>query len=153
MLLLVYLFISLSFTSCATVINGKSQEVVIESVPAGAKVIQDGQEIGTTPCTVEVIRKQDHTISLLKDGHYQHDVELTRSLSPVCLLYALPGGSICLGLDSIHGSQYRFEKKYRVQLDTLFHARRTVERQFLLMRKITQSIEARSEARSIEEAV
>jgi len=145
MLLIVYIFIALSFTSCATVINGKSQEVVIDSKPQGATVLQDGQEIGTTPCTVEVTRKEDHEFHLVKDGYHQSDVHLERSLSPVSLFYALPGGSIVLGIDAMNGAQYRFEKQYSVSLDRLFHPKRTMERQILLMRAVTHSIENRLE--------
>ena len=52
-LLLVLLLV---FPSCAGFISGLNDEVAISSRPEGARVILDGNPVGTTPCQVTVGR-------------------------------------------------------------------------------------------------
>lgn len=48
----------LATTSCATLMNGTTQHVMVTSVPSGAQVFLDGQPVGTTPTEVAVRRYQ-----------------------------------------------------------------------------------------------
>ena len=48
----------LATASCATVMNGTTQHVMVTSVPSGAQVLLDGQPVGTTPTEVAVRRYQ-----------------------------------------------------------------------------------------------
>src|SRR5262245_46724066 len=60
--------ISLLASGCASIIQGKYQDVGIESDPTSAQVIVDGLRRGTTPAVVELERGKVHTFELRKEG-------------------------------------------------------------------------------------
>lgn len=60
---------------CSVLIRGTSQGVPVSSVPAGATVIVDGEEVGTTPVTVALSRSTDHTV-VVKRGTQQRTITL-----------------------------------------------------------------------------
>jgi len=52
------IIVSLVFNSCATLMSGKYQRIKLESMPEGAQVYVNGEDINkTTPCNVRVKRK------------------------------------------------------------------------------------------------
>ena len=48
--------VTLSMTSCATILTGTKDKITFNSTPEGAKVIHKGIEKCTTPCTAEIPR-------------------------------------------------------------------------------------------------
>ncbi len=66
---------------CATLIQGSSESVRVESEPAGAQVEVDGRPVGETPTTVDLERDQDHRMRLHHAGHETHTVVLQKSRS------------------------------------------------------------------------
>jgi len=75
------LVIVLFFQSCATIIHGSSQEVEISSKPSNAKVIIDGNTVGSTPVAVNLKRKNSYKIRVSLDGYRQHNAELVSTFS------------------------------------------------------------------------
>lgn len=57
--------------SCGTMVGGGADAIEIRSVPSGATVFRDGQQVGTTPCLVRVDRGEasSYEFTLALDGH------------------------------------------------------------------------------------
>ena len=69
MRLLLPLLLCFLLTGCATIIQGRTQKLLITSDPPGAVVSVDGVPVGTTPVVAKVARKRPHTLSAALDGH------------------------------------------------------------------------------------
>lgn len=78
-----------SLGACATMMDGTTQQITVQSVPAGAKVFvttrKNGAlgnkiEAGVTPVTVTVSRKHG-AILVEKDGFQSTEVQLKRSMN------------------------------------------------------------------------
>ena len=92
---------------CATVVHwGGSQDVGIASNPAGAKVVIDQTDRGLTPVTVELKRKQTHTIVLKMDGYEDASATAIPELSGWIWGNILIGGLIGLAVDLGVGGGY-----------------------------------------------
>lgn len=99
--------LSLSLTSCATIINGTTQKIPVDSYPQGANVSVDGNYMGNTPTVVEVKRKNDHFVTFEKDGFLPCTVQLTHVVSGAVAGNIIAGGLIGWGVDACSGGQYR----------------------------------------------
>jgi hypothetical protein len=84
--------ILISLTGCASIINGGSQNVQIQSTPQGANVAitaHPGSSVfnGTTPCTASLKRGAGYMkgaryhVHITKSGYAPMDVEINSSLS------------------------------------------------------------------------
>ncbi len=135
---LIFVVISLLFSSCATIINGHDQKVTILSEPEGADITINGVEAGKTPATFRIVRAKDHVICLSKEGYHVATAELTRSLSGVSIFYLLPGGLLSLAIDSQEGSVYCFPDKVDVMLKKLFDPDTVIAMHIDLLKSITQ---------------
>lgn len=80
LLLVLLLFSSLTF-SCATIMNGTSQDVGFASYPSGAKVTVDGDSLGVTPLTVGLARRHPHTVMIEAVGYPPFDTIIMRKFS------------------------------------------------------------------------
>lgn len=68
--------IALFLSGCKTFDEGADQEVTVQSFPAGATVMMDGERVGTTPLTLELPRKITHRVVLTKDGYKPVDATI-----------------------------------------------------------------------------
>jgi hypothetical protein len=103
----IILAVSLSVSGCATIINGTTQKVPINSNPQGATAkAQDGANC-TTPCSLELKRGQDHIIQIKKEGYEELSVGCQHVMSGVIAGNILLGGLIGAGIDAASGSMYR----------------------------------------------
>ncbi len=127
-------------TSCATMIHGKTQVVQIQSEPAGATAFHKGKRIGTTPVQVVLERKQDHQISLVKNGYRDETVTLKRKLAPTAILYALPLGIVWFGIDSTNGAQWQFQKQLTYTLVPLTVTTKIVSEQLGLLKRMSVAL-------------
>lgn len=127
-------------SGCATIINGPDQKVTILSEPSGADIFINGQEAGKTPATFRMLRAKDHVITLHKQGHHVHTVELVRALSGVSVFYLLPGGLISAALDSADGSIYCFDDEVNVQLKELFDPSTVLTEHIDLLKSLSGSV-------------
>jgi hypothetical protein len=135
----------MSFSSCATAIHGKDQVVNIVSEPQGAVVLVDGSPVGETPLAVSLPRKHDHQITVSKQGYHEEETKVARKLSPVVLLYLLPGGAISFGADAIHGAQFSFPDNVKITLEPLFSPKVVLTRQLNVMKSIARKLLLRKE--------
>jgi hypothetical protein len=81
----------LALTGCASIVNGSSQRVGINSIPSGASVkVLDGDmnvaHMGTTPCSVKLDRgdgffsSADYSVIIEKDGYHPVQMQIRGSL-------------------------------------------------------------------------
>jgi hypothetical protein len=99
------------------------QEPVIRlpSTPAlkELKVIHNGEEKCTTPCTAPISRSLGKQfITVEKEGFDSQKIKLDKSFNAVTLLNILFGGAIGVGIDAATGSLTKYStKKYDVELE------------------------------------
>src|SRR5713101_5070257 len=73
--------VALTAAACATIMHGSSQEIGIASQPTGAKIRVDNRELGVTPLTAKLSRKDVHTISISMAGYQPYELTTTRHTS------------------------------------------------------------------------
>jgi len=108
-LLVVFLAFSyLTLGGCATIINGTTQKIPVNTTPHGATA-KNQDDVGCiTPCSLELKRSQDHIITFSKEGFESKSVTCKHVLSRVFLGYILlPLGLIGAVVDVASGSLYR----------------------------------------------
>ena len=97
----------LSFSGCATIINGTRQKIIVTSTPTGA-IVTDGKSYWTTPTTIILSRKEDHPLFIWKPGYKIQSIHLKHMVSTVIFGDALiPGGLIFAAIDVASGSEYK----------------------------------------------
>jgi hypothetical protein len=70
-------------SGCATMANGRHQNVLVISEPPGAEVLLNGEPVGTTPTTVRMRRRGPANLELLKPGcTFVATVAVDGSVSP-----------------------------------------------------------------------
>ena len=101
----------LFLNSCATIINGTSQQINITSTPIDAKVFVDDQELGKTPYVAKLKRKDNHIVKIELEGYKTEVIALNGETSGWFIGNCLFGGLIGMGIDAITGAMYRLEPK------------------------------------------
>ncbi len=97
-----------SLTGCMTIVRGSKQSVSVDSNPQGAAIIINGSQVGTTPMSIKLARKDNHQIFVEHNGRRQA-FSITSSTegggvagSAVGNLVA--GGIIGFGIDAATGA-------------------------------------------------
>jgi hypothetical protein len=110
----------LALSGCASIFNGKTQSITLNSVPPGANVSvtnRAGEKIhtGTTPVTVTLNRgagyfkSETYVVSLAKEGFAPQEVTLSSAVSGWYIGNILFGGLIgMLAVDPVSGAMYTF---------------------------------------------
>lgn len=74
--------IALSLGGCATVTRGMSEQVNFTSEPSGASMrTSTGLTCPTTPCTLDISRKQAFTATFSLPGYVDQNIEVTTELA------------------------------------------------------------------------
>lgn len=107
--LLVFLFTIVFLNSCATIINGTSQQVNITSTPIEAKVTIDGEELGKTPFIADLKRKDNHIVKIELEGYKTEVITLNGKMSGWFFANCLFGGVIGMAIDAVTGGMYRLQ--------------------------------------------
>ncbi|MBK7500884.1 MAG: PEGA domain-containing protein [Ignavibacteriales bacterium] len=107
----VFYFVSivLLLNSCATIVNGTSQQVNITSTPIEAKVIIDNEQMGNTPLIAKLKRKDNHIVKIELEGYKTEVITLNGETSGWFFGNCLFGGIIGMGIDALTGGMYRLE--------------------------------------------
>jgi len=73
----------IGLSSCATIILGPTQSIGISSSPSKAKIFINNEEIGNTPKTVTLNKKdfKEIWVRIELDGYYPFETVLTRRTS------------------------------------------------------------------------
>ena len=94
-------------TGCATIMHGSKQDIAVSSTPTGAAVSVDNQQMGNTPTTLNLTRKDRHVVSIEAPGYKRYDLQLTRGTSGWVWGNLVFGGIPGLAIDAITGSLYK----------------------------------------------
>lgn len=103
------LYLLLAIAGCASIINGKTQEVVIDSSPQGARIEVNGATRGTTPATIVIERKGNVPIRKRKDGYKPITVVPTKSMSGWFWGNIISGGFFGSTTDAVLGGVSKFD--------------------------------------------
>ena len=99
--------LSFMFSNCATIIHGSRQSVSISSNPTKALVVIDGRDEGKTPITVNLSRKDYHTVEINLDGYLPYETKFTPKVDGWIAGNIVFGGLIGLAVDAITGGMYK----------------------------------------------
>ena len=115
---LLALAIALTAIGCGTIIHGTTQQVGVSSSPSGADVVVDRIDQGSTPVTVDLSRKDKHTVKLSLDGYQPHEMIINRKVSGWVVGNIIFGGLIGLAVDAATGGMYKLSpEQVSAQLD------------------------------------
>ncbi len=110
----ILLVFSLVTQGCGTIIYGTRQDISINSNPPEATVTVDGITV-TTPATVSLRRRKDHTVTVIKEGYEEAQAHINRSLNGWVtllgnLIWFLPGSYVVTVLvDLLAGGGWTLE--------------------------------------------
>ena len=119
----IVLAVSMSFSSCASIINGSKQKITFNSTPSGASitVLNDKKEevfTGMTPSFAQLKRGKgyfksaEYTVIVEKKGYGRQKIHLSSSISGWSFGNILVGGLIgLLIVDPISGGMWKLEPK------------------------------------------
>ena len=95
------------FASCGTIIHGSKQNVSISSNPSSALVSINGAEIGKTPVTTTLSRKESHQVKIELNGYMPYETQFIRKVDGWIAGNIIFGGIIGLAVDAISGGMYK----------------------------------------------
>ena len=107
---------------CATIVQGGSQNVTVETNPPGATCAVDrmGQRLGMvapTPGTVRIDKsKNDLAITCTKDGFRPASIAQTPSFGAATLGNIIAGGVIGVVVDAASGANYTYPADVKLEL-------------------------------------
>lgn len=106
--IVLFLFFVVSGSGCASIINGTTQKVPVNTTPKGAVAsLHDGINC-KTPCSLELKRNTDYIMTIQKEGYEDTSITFQRVMSGVIAGNLLLGGIIGAGVDAASGAMYRF---------------------------------------------
>lgn len=120
--LIVIIVTAFMLASCATIIDGSKQKVVITSDPSGASIYVDGAPKGVTPMQTKIPRKSK-SILFLKDGYKDKAVSLDQKTNGTywANLALLPLGIIScpigMWIDVGTGAVYKVNESITIKLE------------------------------------
>lgn len=142
--------VAVLLSGCASIFNGSTQTVTVNSDPAGAAVTVTNSaglkvHTGTTPATFQLtrgkgyFRSENYTISLQKDGFAAKEISVTGNVSGWYFGNILIGGLIgMLAVDPLTGAMYSFPDSVSEKLEA--NAAKTAEGERSLTIVSTQSL-------------
>lgn len=106
-------------TSCATIFTGTKDRISFNTNVPGAKILIDGAELCTTPCTERISRKLGETeVQVKLDGYETKLIRLDKSFNVVSVLNL--GNLLGWGIDVISGAVMPYgNKSYDIQMTKL----------------------------------
>lgn len=103
------LVLASSLSACATIIHGGDQKVNFASTPSAATVFVDNEQMGVTPVTLNLSRKERHNVRIELAGYQPFETQLTKGVSGWVFGNLLFGGIPGLAIDAITGALYKLE--------------------------------------------
>jgi hypothetical protein len=95
---------------CATVTRGTTNQIQIDSEPAGAAVRTSLNQTCTTPCTIQVSRKDEFTVIFSKPGFVDERVDVKTQIAGAGAAgfagNVILGGVVGMGVDAATGATY-----------------------------------------------
>lgn len=94
--------------SCATIVSGGPVMVPVNSRPEGARVLLDGQAVGTTPTTVSFSRGCNGLLTFQLTGYEEKCVDVDKTINPWLFGNILIGGLIGVVVDVVSGAAGKY---------------------------------------------
>ena len=95
-------------SNCCTIIHGDTQDISVNSIPSGSKVIVRGVHMATTPAVIELKRKESNIILRFeKEGYEPVEIALKRETDAWIAGNIIFGGVIGLIVDFSNGAAYK----------------------------------------------
>ncbi len=101
--------LALTLNSCATIISGSRQEVLINSNPKKALVSINEIEMGQTPIQKKLKRNQEYNVILNLEGYKPYQTTLEKKFNAWYVGNVLIGGVIGLVVDPITGAMFKLK--------------------------------------------
>lgn len=106
--------LSLTLTNCASILNGTTQDIPVNSTPAQAQLViktTSGSEVfkGATPATVKLSRGSAYSVTLKLQGYNDANIMLGQKVSGAFIGNLLCGGLIGFIVDYSNGSMYNLD--------------------------------------------
>jgi hypothetical protein len=98
----------LKLSGCATIVSGKTQEVVFDSSPSGARIEVNGATRGMTPSKVVLTKKENNPIVIKKEGFKPVTVVPSKGTSGWFWGNIVFGGLFGSTTDGVTGGMYKF---------------------------------------------
>lgn len=118
------IFVCTLFSGCATMINGKKQKVTIQTDPPGA-VVSNGKNSWVTPATIQLERKTEHHLTIIKPGYSSESVVIKKVPSgAIAGNIVMPLSILWIGVDIANGANFRLvpdKVKLRLQPKSGFY--------------------------------
>lgn len=95
-----------SLSACGALFNGGPANVTVNSNPPGAEVWVDGTNRGVTPATLQLSKKESHTVTLRRAGYQETTVTINRKVSGTYVILDVLGGLLPVIIDAATGSWY-----------------------------------------------
>lgn len=115
----------LALPGCATIMEGSSQSVSIETTPTGAlcNVDRQGSHLGTVADTPGSLRldksKNDITITCTKDGYQKTSITESPKFVGTTFGNIIAGGVIGVAVDAASGANYEYPGNVHLDLATM----------------------------------
>jgi hypothetical protein len=104
----VVLFASLLGAGCASIVNGTTQVVTIDSNVRGAEVAVDGAVVGRTPYTGPIKRGSSTTVRVTNPGYQPKTITLSTEVEPIFWGNIILGGFFGSTTDAGTGAMYKY---------------------------------------------
>jgi hypothetical protein len=102
------IILSLLFASCATLINGPTENVSVTTNPADA-MVTDGKTTQKTPATFVLERNREYVLTITKQGFQSEQVKIQHVISGWVAGNLISFGVIGTGIDVATGSIWSLE--------------------------------------------
>jgi hypothetical protein len=100
--------LALALGGCATVTRGTGEQIQVHSEPQGADVRTSLGFQCVTPCTINVQRKDEFSVTISKPGHEPQTIPVTTRVAGAGVAgfagNVLVGGVVGMGVDAVTGA-------------------------------------------------
>jgi hypothetical protein len=108
---IVFAFVCIFLTGCASIISGRHQEVTFRSSPDEALVTIDGRAIGKTPLTAQIERKNNpQVVTIEKQGYKTETFQLKSTVNGWLFGNLVLGGLLGSTTDSVTGAAWAYSQ-------------------------------------------
>ncbi len=104
--------VSITMMSCATLFSPKKNpQVTVQSTPMDAEVYINGEYVGNTPLVRKLSHKEEHSITVRKEGYRQQNRALVNRVGGGWIVLNILGGLIPIIVDLATGDWYELEEE------------------------------------------
>jgi len=98
-----------TFSGCATVLNGTSDNVQINSEPSDAKVYVNGYQVATTPAKVKLESNKVHNVEVKKEGYETWHYSITNGVGAGWVVLDIFMGIVPVFVDAMTKAWYNLD--------------------------------------------